>query len=496
MKRLTWILGLTTAVMVSVLLGCMTPLAAQLVSLKTVPVAAGDQFLLFPSANLGMGGVSIALDDALMDPFVNPAKGGRVAGSFLFASPVFYSISDDNGSGKALPIGGLFGSERWFGGVMASLQQLESAEREQWMSRIWAPGSPQPLSEASANNLYAFGMLGTKIPEKGLSFGASFFLGGLEAVDGVDLLYAMSQRIEQSGSVADFRLGMLKEWEGDRSLEVLLLYDRIRMTHEVTYLDWNWSPEMDSWPQWFNRVETNLDRTNTWGLHLGYVQPLTDTGWRIGGILTGNVKSHPKIPNYEIQNIPRDPGNSWAYNFGVGISRSHGPATYGIDVIYEPIWSDTWAETDTAMVNIIGRPIPAGGKTVENDFRFSNALVRLGIAGEYRMGGFQIGLQVRSISYELEQYDHVQVFAREQKGSWMEWTPTWGISFDGGEFQLRYMGRTTTGTGRPGVEWNAMVRGAFDELAAADFIVAPSGPLTLQDARVTTHQISVSVPIR
>jgi hypothetical protein len=148
------------------------------------------------------------------------------------------------------------------------------------------------------------------------------------------------------------------------------------------------------------------------------------------------------------------------------------------------------------MVNIIGRPIPAGGKTVENDFRFSNALVRLGIAGEYRMGGFQIGLQVRSISYELEQYDHVQVFAREQKESWMEWTPTWGISFDGGEFQLRYMGRSTTGTGRPGVEWNATVRGAFDELAAADFIVAPSGPLTLQDARVTTHQISVSVPIR
>ncbi len=34
------------------------------------------------------------------------------------------------------------------------------------------------------------------------------------------------------------------------------------------------------------------------------------------------------------------------------------------------------------------------------------------------------------------------------------------------------------------------------DLAAADFIVTPSGPLTLQDARVTTHQLSVSVPIR
>jgi hypothetical protein len=33
-------------------------------------------------------------------------------------------------------------------------------------------------------------------------------------------------------------------------------------------------------------------------------------------------------------------------------------------------------------------------------------------------------------------------------------------------------------------------------LAMADFIVAPRGALTLQEARVTTHQISVRVPIR
>jgi hypothetical protein len=31
---------------------------------------------------------------------------------------------------------------------------------------------------------------------------------------------------------------------------------------------------------------------------------------------------------------------------------------------------------------------------------------------------------------------------------------------------------------------------------ASDFIVAPSGPLTLQDAHVITHQLSVSLPLR
>jgi hypothetical protein len=32
--------------------------------------------------------------------------------------------------------------------------------------------------------------------------------------------------------------------------------------------------------------------------------------------------------------------------------------------------------------------------------------------------------------------------------------------------------------------------------AATDFFVAPSGPLTLQDATVFTHQVSVAIPIR
>jgi hypothetical protein len=30
----------------------------------------------------------------------------------------------------------------------------------------------------------------------------------------------------------------------------------------------------------------------------------------------------------------------------------------------------------------------------------------------------------------------------------------------------------------------------------ADFIIAPEAPLTLQDARVMTHQFSVRIPIR
>src|SRR2546430_11993898 len=62
----------------SLLLALAGPAAAQLISIKTVPIAQGDQFEIFPSNNLGMGSVSIALPDTLLDPFLNPAKGARL----------------------------------------------------------------------------------------------------------------------------------------------------------------------------------------------------------------------------------------------------------------------------------------------------------------------------------------------------------------------------------------------------------------------------------
>ena len=68
-----------TALAVCILTATPGAAAAQFVSLKTVPIATEDQFLIFPSQNLGMAGVSIALDDPLLDPFVNPAKGSRLS---------------------------------------------------------------------------------------------------------------------------------------------------------------------------------------------------------------------------------------------------------------------------------------------------------------------------------------------------------------------------------------------------------------------------------
>ncbi|HJU75244.1 MAG TPA: hypothetical protein VJ717_15990, partial [Gemmatimonadaceae bacterium] len=331
------------------------------------------------------------------------------------------------------------------------------------------------------------------------------FYAGLDALDGVSMLYAGSQNIEQFGKLLDMRAGIVKEFAGDRSLEVLVLHSRFDMTHDVSWLDFRWDSVQRRTLQ-RQRIEHNQDRTNTWGMHVEYERPLSANGWRMGWLGTVNRHSHPKIPNYQIQNIPRDPGTTWAYNLGFGLGRHVGPASFGIDIIYEPMRANTWADAarDTNVAG--GGVIRAGDKTVENDFNFSNAIIRLGVAREAELSaeerkslGVQFGLTLHAIDYRLKQVNHVLRSSRTQTEDWVEWTPTWGLSLRFPELEIRYMGRYTGGVGRPGVAnccW--AVDGALSAGGGrgGGIIAAPSGPLTLQDAHVMTHQISFTLPMK
>ena len=497
-----------------------TPLsaAAQLITIRTLPVSQGEQFNFLPSQNFGMGGVSLALNDTLLDPFANPAKGARLRFSQLMGSPTTYSVSDEAGGGRTLPLGAFTRGRSWFGVLWLALQEVDAAAVNDFPGGVFFPGGDplgRPVAENnvqdpdgllagldanSHTNSFAFLSLGKTDSGRGLTVAGSAMWSRLRAVDGVDLLYSGSAGVRQEGQALDVRLGVMREWAGGRSLEGVLLFDRYDMTHDVTYLDQFWDPGLLTFGA-RTRLDRNPDRTYTLGAHVAYTKPLTDTTWRVGWIATMNHMTHPKIPNYSIMAIPRDPGNSNAFNLGVGLSRTRGTTTWGIDVIFEPIWSHTWADAAVPVETVGGDTIPPGGMTIENHFRFNNAVLRLGVAADFAdeqrvpSAGLQFGLAVRSISYRLEQYDHTQGQGRTQDESWIEWAPTWGVLLRLTGLELRYQGSATHGTGRPGVSSGDEVLTA-PQRDGGGILAAPSGPLSLGEVRVMTHRFSVTVPLR
>jgi hypothetical protein len=492
--------------------------AAQIISIKTVPVTQADAFGLFPSHNFGMGGVSIALADTLLDLSANPATGARLVGGRFFSAPSFYSVSFDAGGGGAVPVGAFTRAGPWFGAVSLAAQMVGPSR----------PGTPILAVPAgiegftartvsvepnrSRGNAFAFALLGKEWRDAGLSVGASAFWSRRSAIDGVDLFYAGSQNVRQFGHSTDLRLGLLKLWPGTQSLEAVLLYNGLRMQHDVTFVDAFWDPASQQ-IMLRQRLEANFDHTDIWGMHLEYDRPLSVSapGWRIGWVATLNRMFHPELPNYDVRDagiraVPWDPGDSHAYSFGVGVSRVYGPARFGLDALYEPIWSYTWGKAPSPLVTRLGDTIPAGGKTVENHFEFSNVLFRMGVGRDFDLGsshdnvaGVQVGLVARFIHYWLAQFDNVQAAGRNLEEQWMEWTPTWGFSFRFPELQLRYNGSVTKGTGRPGVSptcSDCVFAERADAVAAAAPILATrSGPLNLTNVNVFSHQISVSFPL-
>ena len=146
--------------------GAVAPLAAQIVPVRTVPVASGDQFLLLPGQRLGMGGVELAVTDSLADPWNLPGRAGMVAGSAFLASPTVYGISRGGGGGRTLPLAGVFRGRTWSGGAAVALQQVDNGRSDQNVfidPRWWIGPPPDRLRDLSNRNLYARGFVGRRL---------------------------------------------------------------------------------------------------------------------------------------------------------------------------------------------------------------------------------------------------------------------------------------------------------------------------------------------
>lgn len=467
---------------------------AQLINLKTAPVATGDQFMVQPPVNAGMGGLYIAFDDTLGDALVNPAKTGRLNGVKVYMSPTFYRITNGNGTAKTLSVGGLTSANRWFGGLGVAIQDMDRPHA----------GSNR-LKDQSTNNNYLW-LQGGRLLNEETSLGGRLFWAGLGASEGVDMLYPRSDRINQDGYMLDIRLGLDGKMDSRGRYEILALFARTDMTHEVIYQNpciiqpGLCSPSALTVPNPPSSVEKNMDKTNTWGLHLGYDRPVGESSWRWGSVLTLNIKTHPKIPNYELMNIPRDPGNTWALNAGMGASNtSENNVTFGADFIIEPVWSNTWVEAqediwDEEETELL---VEKGDKTIENEFAFMNSLVKTGLGWRGKHVLLESGILAKTYRYELKQKDYVEDTFRDQEENWTEWTFSLSAGMIFESVELKYTGLLTTGTGRPGTasSWgNAEFAMGFAS-TGGDFIFAPDGELALENARVFTHQVTVTIPL-
>jgi hypothetical protein len=271
----------------------------------------------------------------------------------------------------------------------------------------------------------------------------------------------------------------------------------VDMTHDVVYLDWlPWDSTRPNWPNVRARMEENRDRTTTWSGSLRYTAPTGDPGVRYGLMLIGNTKSHPKIPNYDLVNIPRDPGNSAVFGLGAGITSQQGGTLIGAELMLQPGRSHTWAYADSAVVTP-GGTLRKGDKTVDNEFRFANWTIALGLEHEWTPGGVQLGLRVNRYGYHLDQKNFLRDTTVATDESWIEWSPGWGGFLKLGRAEVRYSGRwVAKGFDFPNGFWGT--RAVAEDVAVPggnDFLVAPTDPVNMPDFRVVTHRVTVVVPL-
>lgn len=487
----------TTFFSVVALLFMLTSLLfAQGIHIRTVPVIAANQNQFHPSFARGMGNLSIAFDDPLGGPFINPARTARLQQPTIFSSPTLTGWSNGEGrrvdtpvgsskypgtSMNSIPFGGFFRIGELFAGGMIAYQGY-FAKRS--TSTSWGFSSEKTRRDI-ASNAYLFGLFGARFPESNVSVAGSVSWADYGAIDGVNLLYPGSEDIKQSGRSLEAKLGVVAELTEVDQLEFLAARNTFKAEHEVTYRS-SWWPILPPEPV-ASRTELNRDESNGWVLHGAYKRQV-DEQWKIGGILTVNWKDHPKIPNYDLANIPRDPGTSIAYNLGVGAARYQDSVTWGFEYIYEPITSYTWAEAGEGGG---GPSLPPNFKTVENFFDFSNHIIRVGLHSRSGSGWLEhrLGAQLHFYSYDLEQHDNLRQTSRSASHDWLETTLSGGFNLKFSNLELMYTLQVVLGNGLVGTDRATTTTPGFTA-RDNDFLVAPAGNLVVENITLLTHQLT------
>jgi hypothetical protein len=463
--------------------------SAQLIPVKTIPIAESEQFAFFPSS--GRNTMSMLLADSLLDPFTNPAKGGYLARSQYFGAPSFFSVTDNAGGGTTFPMGGFWKRGNSFAGAALAYQQIDRVNElgsgffgPEFVSlSSVAPGPLPQEQQAPKANRYAYAMFGRSLDSARFTIGASVLWSNLRSVDGTDLLYDGNLSLSQLGDAVDIRLGATRTLRGGRTIEAMVLRSRFATSHEVGFMELFWDPGSRA-TRTRARTELNGERSDVWGAHLEYEHPL-DSGWRVGALATTNLIRHPRIPSYAITSGLGSIGRATAYNVGGGVGRVTSRTSFGVDAIYEPIVNESWIRD-----------------TVDNRFDFTNARLRGGVSRDFPMvtpGNavrLQAGAEYHWINYRLRQDDHVNGVTRRQREHWLERSRSGGVSFITPGLQMHYLVTAKNGVGRPGVVSDNGSLATPDVISIAPWGGPTVAPMVLGSVSMTRHVFSISVPVR
>lgn len=456
---------------------------SQGIAVKTVPLLSTDQFSLVPSFRDDMGGVSIAIRDGVPDLFINPGKFDSTTRTHWFTAPRLNhwgfsqetttrfpgthpsnSLVENQASSSifSLPVGLFLRGHRLYSGAMFAIQSLTA---NNWQSIHF-----------NAINYPVAWFGGCYLPALKLAIGAGVNYVRIGGIDGVYQLYPNARRLSQEGSARQFRLGFSGKWNGNDQWSLL----GSRYFFNILQTEQN--------------IE-NRDQHNGWLVQLDYIKTMSQE-LALGFLFTADWRHHPKIPEYPLAGIPRDPGNTHAFNFGLGLKWQNEVTLIGLDMIYQPIDVKTWAEAATDMELWDGRIIRKGDVTMRNDYQFHNRILRSGVQVKPMSWlSLATGAQVQIYQYDYYQNDFINRVERTGKPQrqWSEVTWTNGIKFTTGKFEIFCSTRMQIGAGlleRQWLGWWFAESTAMD-FARADFFIPPTIPLNVNPVIYYTHWLGL-----
>ncbi len=493
---------------------------AQLINVHTYPVLS-DGGGGIPTASETMGGVSIAFQDYLHDALVNPAAIPFAETGMLITGPRYSTwtatqhststrtlvngegvpiestnSSYDRNSSKnyTVPIGLLqkYGTTGFT--ISGTYQRYHSkiSDHSVTTNSVGTFGSYDESyhGDYNASASAGFGMV---IPGTNVAVGIGGGYSDIHATDGLLFLYSNSTGVSLSGKGWDAHLGAAAELADIGELQIVGGYSSYKSTHEAE--------------QRFGleRVE-NKDEVNAWYLQTGLRKTINER-LTVGVRLTGNLKDHPKIPEYSVAGIPRDPGTTYAMNAGLGFSwKTSSDAVFAFEYAIEPVSSETWVEAEVERDVNGGRTILPGEKEQQNDYTFLNHVIRAGAQVPLDTWlTFRFGAAMKAYNFDYHHENFITNLTRdvESQNSWTEVTLTSGLFATIGGMTFAYQAEMLNGLGILEQSGSFFRAPAFDapegnavrSSAVADYLIPPNGNVQVRPIPVIAQRLSFTMPL-